>query len=85
MRSQKPRCAAKAIFAIFLMFLVMPGLVPTQSQAQKFKVLHTFKGSDGAAPVGQLVRDEAGNLYGTTIIRRNGKMPRRLWNRVQDG
>jgi uncharacterized repeat protein (TIGR03803 family) len=30
------------------------------------KVLHSFNGSDGAAPGGGLVLDAAGNLYGTT-------------------
>ena len=47
-----------------LIFLLSSALVPTQ--AQTFKVLHTFEGSDGAFPVGQLVRDAVGNIYGTT-------------------
>ena len=29
-----------------------------------YTVLHSFTGSDGQAPIGTLVRDEAGNLYG---------------------
>ncbi len=29
-------------------------------------VLHSFRGTDGNAPVGGLTRDSAGNLYGTT-------------------
>jgi uncharacterized repeat protein (TIGR03803 family) len=36
-------------------------------QAQTFKVLFNFTGSaDGESPYGSLVRDTAGNLYGTT-------------------
>jgi|HubBroStandDraft_6_1064221.scaffolds.fasta_scaffold172700_1 uncharacterized repeat protein (TIGR03803 family) len=32
-----------------------------------FTVLHTFTGADGVEPWGGLVRDAAGNLYGTTV------------------
>jgi uncharacterized repeat protein (TIGR03803 family) len=42
----------------------------TQSaQAQTYKVLYSFKGgADGATPYAALVRDTAGNLYGTTFL-----------------
>jgi uncharacterized repeat protein (TIGR03803 family) len=47
-----------------LVFFLASAIVPTQ--AQKFKVLHTFHGADGAYPLGALIRDAAGNIYGTT-------------------
>jgi uncharacterized repeat protein (TIGR03803 family) len=46
---------------------------PAQGQSYKFKILHTFHGNDGAAPVGQLARDKSGNVYGTAIIGGIGK------------
>jgi uncharacterized repeat protein (TIGR03803 family) len=65
MRSKKPFSIAESIFVIFAVFLSASAIVPTQAQAQKFKVLHTFHGSDGVGPDSQLVRDASGNLYGT--------------------
>jgi len=58
MRKQ-PLCCA----AIFVLALA----VALPSQAQGFDVLHEFTGLDGALPEGALVRDAAGNLYGTTF------------------
>lgn len=38
------------------------------AQAQTFTVLYTFSGLDGSGPDGTLLRDDAGNLYGTTYF-----------------
>jgi uncharacterized repeat protein (TIGR03803 family) len=73
MRSNKPFSAAKPIFVIFLTLLLASIVVPAQTQATKFKVLHTFHGSDGVNPIGQLVLDAAGNIYGTTGEGGSGK------------
>jgi uncharacterized repeat protein (TIGR03803 family) len=64
MRFKKPRSAVKTIFVIFITLWLASAIVPTQ--AQKFKVLHTFHGKDGAIPWTQLTRDAVGNFYGTT-------------------
>jgi uncharacterized repeat protein (TIGR03803 family) len=44
------------------------GTVFKVSATGKFSVLHTFNGADGIKPDGGLVRDAAGNLYGTTFF-----------------
>jgi uncharacterized repeat protein (TIGR03803 family) len=66
MRSKQFCSAAKTIFAISITFMLASAIVPAQAQARKFKVLHTFHGRDGSFPTGSLVRDSAGNLFGTT-------------------
>jgi uncharacterized repeat protein (TIGR03803 family) len=66
MRSKKPCAAAKSVLVIFMALLLASHILPAQTQATKFKVLHTFHGKDGAAPTGTLVRDSAGNIYATT-------------------
>ena len=49
---------------LFLMFAV----ATAPAQTQNFTVLHEFNGTaDGANPEGKLLRDAAGNLYGTTF------------------
>jgi len=42
------------------------------SQAQTFTMLHSFTGTDGANPQSTLIRDAAGNLYGTTYYDTSG-------------
>jgi uncharacterized repeat protein (TIGR03803 family) len=75
MRSKKSHPAEKAIFAICLALLLVLAMTAQPAQAQTFKVLHTFKGAsnDGAAPWGVLVRDRAGNFYGTTTSGGSGR------------
>jgi uncharacterized repeat protein (TIGR03803 family) len=72
MRSNKPFSVAKPIFMI-LMTLLLASVAHAQTQATKFKVLHTFHGKDGGSPMGVLVLDAAGNIYGTTIGGGTGK------------
>jgi uncharacterized repeat protein (TIGR03803 family) len=66
-RSSRLRLGA-ASAALGLAFLLVLGMGATQSaQAQTFTTLYNFTGSsDGGFPYGTLLRDAAGNLYGTT-------------------
>jgi uncharacterized repeat protein (TIGR03803 family) len=66
MQSKKTRSTAKSIFMIFVVLLLPSVIARAQTQAQKFKVLHTFHGPNGSLPMTQLVRDASGNIYGTT-------------------
>jgi uncharacterized repeat protein (TIGR03803 family) len=48
--------------------LLFPVIQTPAAQAQTYSVLYAFKnGTDGVAPYAGLVRDAAGNLYGTTL------------------
>ncbi len=73
MPGKRSRYAAKSAFAIFFTLLLASVFATQPAQARKFKVLHTFHGKDGANPAGVLVRDVAGNLYGTTAVGGTGK------------
>jgi uncharacterized repeat protein (TIGR03803 family) len=53
--------------AKLLLYLALALLV-TAASAQTFQVLSTFHFTDGSTPNGSLVRDKAGNLYGTTQL-----------------
>src|SRR5580658_6853701 len=46
--------------------LVTAAIGTPTAQAQTYTVLHRFKDTDGAFPYAGLIRDSAGNLYGTT-------------------
>jgi uncharacterized repeat protein (TIGR03803 family) len=61
---------SKLLFTISSLGLLAQLATPVAAVAQrtpKYTVLHTFKGEDGAIPYGQLISDDEGNLYGTTI------------------
>ena len=46
--------------------LLLTLLFVASSAAQTFKVFHSFNFADGSSPNGDLLRDSAGNFYGTT-------------------
>jgi uncharacterized repeat protein (TIGR03803 family) len=55
-------------FVLAIMALMMAAAVAQPAAAHTFKVLHEFNGvDDGRNPQGKLLRDAAGNLYGTTF------------------
>jgi uncharacterized repeat protein (TIGR03803 family) len=60
-----PATMNRAIF-LFLIFLLASVIAPARLQGQRFQVLLTFNGANGALPEAKLIRDGAGNLYGTT-------------------
>jgi uncharacterized repeat protein (TIGR03803 family) len=47
-------------------------LSPASDGKWTYKLLHTFIGSDGAGPGANLIRDDKGNLYGTTVTGGSG-------------
>ena len=71
MRLERLSCPRKAVHLLALFLLLV---AVSQAGAQTFTVLHTFHGApnDGEAPLGTLVRDAAGNLYGVTEMGGSG-------------
>jgi uncharacterized repeat protein (TIGR03803 family) len=51
------------------------GVVFRLDKTGNLTVLHTFTGVDGASPTGELVQDDAGSLYGTTVGGGNSSCP----------
>jgi uncharacterized repeat protein (TIGR03803 family) len=61
MRDKILSIGLQVVFAVFTLALF------TASATSAEKKLHNFNGSDGANPLyGSLIRDAAGNFYGTT-------------------
>ena len=64
-----------AASAAFLTIIVILVLGTAASAASKYETLYKFKGkADGAHPIGSLIFDQNGNLYGTTATA--GKLSR---------
>ena len=60
-------CSIGPIIRILSVALV--ATISVAGEGQTFKVLHAFEaGLDGSGPQGALLRDPAGNLYGTTFF-----------------
>jgi uncharacterized repeat protein (TIGR03803 family) len=59
------RAASTTLASAFVLLLVV--VATPRAQAQTLTILHAFMGqADGSFPIGGLVRDSSGNLYGTT-------------------
>ena len=73
MPQNEPACsvlagrATASLCALMAAFLCVACL-SQQAQSQTYKVIHTFKVSDGATPYGGPILDQKGNLYGTTYL-----------------
>jgi uncharacterized repeat protein (TIGR03803 family) len=62
----KMQCSGGLVVLAVVLMLATSAIVP--AQAQTFTVLFTFDIQDGLNPNAGLVRDNAGNLYGTTYL-----------------
>ena len=56
----------KSSFTLSAILVLSTLATPAASAQSPFATIHKFTGTDGASPVGNLVSDAAGNLYGVT-------------------
>jgi len=68
MTSAEMRARAASLLGLAVLFVAV-STTAQSSPAYTFKTLHKFTGGDGAEPLGGLIQDAAGNLYGTTAVR----------------
>jgi uncharacterized repeat protein (TIGR03803 family) len=63
------KAVGAALASPIIILLLSAVLVAQAGHAQTFNILHSFNGvnSSGANPYAGLIRDHAGNLYGTTL------------------
>ncbi len=66
MRRGQSSFGLTALFTVFITLFKATSVVAQSAKPWKFKVLHTFHGKNGANPEAALIRDSAGNLYGST-------------------
>ena len=59
---------AVAVATKIALTVLTAGLLVSAASAQTFKVFHAFSFTDGSQPNGDLLRDSAGNFYGTTVL-----------------
>jgi len=54
---------------MLVVIIVIPVLSPGAWAQSKYRTLYAFTGGmDGGSPVASLILDQAGNLYGTTVV-----------------
>jgi uncharacterized repeat protein (TIGR03803 family) len=58
---------SKALAVVAVTLVVALVLAPSAWAASKYKILHRFTGADGSQPMGVLIFDTLGNLYGTSL------------------
>jgi len=69
-RQQQPHAILRIVWGSLVLaavFVLSATAIIPLAQSQTYTVLHSFKGGpQGAAPIAGLLRDDAGNFYGTT-------------------